>query len=153
MLTGSTGTNNWYGNRQILATTDMDSLMVVMLGTNDLVYSGGLIGYQAAYTSWLQTQISLGWNPANIILVSSPYVNPAGSNGGISTYLSTMDNIVKTIAAQFGCIFVSGYTATSALGNAAIQNTSSTGLHLSIAGHAALASAISSAIQSNGINY
>jgi lysophospholipase L1-like esterase len=125
-----------------------DSILVIELGTNDWNTNVPVSTYQAQYLQFVQDQIELGFNPQNIILVSPPF---ATATNNTYSALQQYDAAVSAIASQVGARFVSGLTATYNGGAGYIQPSGS-GLHLTVAGHAALSAAILAAITASAIN-
>lgn len=109
--------------------------MVCMFGTNDDRYRVSTANFLEDYDTWLRWQIAGGIDAAQILLLSQPATTDALSRYSVQREFSLG---VQSLAAAYGCGFFDVHALTTGQPSY-LQGDS---LHLSVAGHAAVAPAI-----------
>lgn len=113
--------------------------LTVQLGTNDDRRAVSLANFKEDYEAWLNIQLDMGWLPGNVVLIAPVAATDPLSN---ATRQQQMRDVIKQLASKYRCLYVDAWALTN--GNPAHFQGDS--LHLSVAGHTALAGAVQSAI-------
>jgi lysophospholipase L1-like esterase len=131
---GGSVATKWYSTDISTETTYGDSLLFVMLGTNDDQFNSNETSFLSEYDAWVAAQIAIGWNPRNIMLIAPPY---AASIYAHPDKLLRLGSCVTTISQKYGTKFLDAYPVINQAGMLQADN-----LHLSVNGHIALKNAI-----------
>lgn len=130
------GSTSWIVDYPMLRSVGRNpALMTVGLGTNDDQTDVPIASFESDYRAWLAYQFAAGIDPGQVILLSPVAATNALANASV---LVQMTEIVRSIAEEFGTIFVDLYSFT--LGQSSYFNGDL--IHLNEAGHSAVATEI-----------